>query len=196
MTPLQAPLQTLTTPRLTLRQWRAADVAPFAALNADPVTMEFMGGCLTRRQSAEFARRAEAELAQRGWGLWVLELRQDGSFLGYAGLSVPSFAAHFMPCVEIGWRLAREHWGHGYASEAARACLRFAFGTLGLREVVSFTAAGNVRSRAVMQRLGMRHDAAGDFEHPRLPPGHALRRHVLYRIGRAEWASAPALESS
>jgi RimJ/RimL family protein N-acetyltransferase len=187
---LQAPPHTLTTPRLTLRQWRASDVPPFAALNADPVAMEFMGGCLTHRQSADFARRAETELAQRGWGLWALELRAGGEFLGYAGLSVPTFAAHFMPCVEVGWRLRREHWGHGYATEAARECLRFAFTTLELPEVVSFTAAGNARSRAVMQRLGMHHDARGDFAHPRLPPGHALRPHVLYRLGREQWRCA------
>jgi RimJ/RimL family protein N-acetyltransferase len=194
VTLLQAPLQTLTTPRLTLRQWRASDVPPFAALNADPVAMEFMGGCLTRRQSADFARRAEAELARRGWGLWALELRAGGEFIGCAGLSVPTFAAHFMPCVEVGWRLARAHWGHGYATEAARECLRFAFTRLQLPEVVSFAAAGNVRSRAVMQRLGMRHDAQGEFEHPRLTPGDALRRHVLYRIGREDWRRAAAAE--
>lgn len=186
---LQA-LHTLSTARLTLRQWRAADVAPFAALNADPVAMEFMGGCLTHRQSADLARRAETELAQRGWGLWAVELREGGEFLGCVGLAVPTFAAHFMPCVEVAWRLRREHWGQGYASEAAGECLRFAFTTLELAEVVAFTAVVNRRSRAVMQRLGMRHDTRGDFEHPRLPQGHALRRHVLYRLSREAWRHA------
>jgi len=182
-------VHTLRTPRLTLRQWRATDVPPFAALHADPAVMEFLGGCLSYRQSADFAVRAAHELARRGWGLWALE-RADGAFLGCVGLAVPTFSAPFMPCVEVAWRLAREHWGCGYASEAARECLRFAFETLALPEVVAFTATGNARSRALMQRLGMRHDTGGDFEHPRLPAGHALRPHVLYRLARAHWAHA------
>ena len=178
----------LTSPRLTLRHWRAADLAPFAALNADPVTMQFLSRCLSRAESDAFAQRAQAELAQRGWGLWALEHSARGEFLGFVGLAVPAFEARFTPCVEVGWRLARAHWGQGYATEAARACLSCAFETLALAEVVSFTSVDNARSAAVMQRLGMRAD--GGFEHPRLPPGHRLRSHVLYRIAREDWQRA------
>jgi RimJ/RimL family protein N-acetyltransferase len=182
---LQASTGTLTTRRLELRQWRASDLEPFAALNADPEVMEFMGGCLTRAASDSFAAWAESELSQRGWGVWAVELSATREFIGCVGLSVPSFEADFTPCTEILWRLTRPSWGHGYATEAARECLRFAFATLVLPEVVSFTATGNARSRAVMERLGMRY--AGEFEHPRLPAGHPLRPHVLYRLTRELW---------
>lgn len=180
----------LTTPRLVLRQWRASDLEPFAALNADPQTMEFMGGCLSRGASDAFAAWAGNELAQRGWGVWAVELQTAGEFIGCVGLSVPSFQADFTPCTEILWRLSRARWGRGYATEAARECVRFAFSTLSLPEVVSFTAVRNVRSRAVMERLGMRRDPDGDFDHPRLPAGHALLRHVLYRLRREHWQRA------
>jgi RimJ/RimL family protein N-acetyltransferase len=177
----------LSTPRLRLRQWRESDLAPFAALNADPQVMEFMPGCLTGTESDALARRSETEIARQGWGLWAAERRESGEFIGFVGLRAPSFEAHFTPCVEIGWRLARTSWGQGLATEAARECLRFAFQSLALSEVVSFTVGPNRRSRAVMERLGMRHDAGDDFEHPRLPAGHPLRRHVLYRLGREDW---------
>lgn len=177
----------LTTRRLRLRQWRATDLEPFAALNADLVVMEFMGHCLARAESDEFARRAESAIAQRGWGLWAVEVRDGGEFVGCVGLSVPSFQAHFTPCVELHWRLQRSSWGRGFATEAARECLGFAFASLELTEVVAFTVPANSRSRAVMERLGMHHDAAGDFDHPRLPPGHPLHRHVLYRLRRVDW---------
>ncbi len=151
--------------------------------------MEFMTGCLTRAESDAFAERAQSALAQRGFGLWAVELRDRGEFIGCVGLSVPSFQAEFTPCTEILWRIRRSSWGRGYATEAARECLRYAFTTLALGEVVSFTATGNRRSRAVMERLGMRY--AGEFEHPRLPAGHLLRTHVLYRLARAAWRAAP-----
>ncbi|HXZ59046.1 MAG TPA: GNAT family N-acetyltransferase [Steroidobacteraceae bacterium] len=172
----------LTTPRLTLRQWRAADLEPFAALNADPAVMEFMPKRLTRAESDALVERAAADLEARGWGLWALEVRESGAFAGCVGLNVPAFQAHFTPCTEILWRLARPDWGRGYATEAARECLRFALETLRLPELVAFTVPANVRSRAVMERLGMRHDPADDFAHPRLPAGHPLRDHVLYRL--------------
>jgi len=178
-------MHTLTTARLTLRQWREADLVPFAALHADPVAMQFMPRCLSRAESDDFARRLQGQLAARGFGPWAVEHRAGGEFLGCVGLAAPGFEAHFTPCTEIAWRLAREHWGCGYATEAARACLQFAFQTLALPEVVSFTALDNLRSQAVMRRLGMRQD--GEFEHPRLPPGHRLRSHVLYRIARGDW---------
>src|SRR2546421_8360649 len=184
----------LTTPRLRLRQWRAADLEHFAALNADPVVMQLMPRCLTRAESDALARQAEAEIAGRGWGLWATELRDGGDFLGWVGLCVPSFEAHFTPCVEIDWRLKRASWGHGYATEGARECLRFAFESLRLSEVVSFTVPANARSRAVMERLGMRHDAAGDFDHPRLPAGHPLRPPVLYPLTRDDWQRGATAE--
>ena len=181
----------LVTQRLRLRQWTAADLEPFALLNADPVVMEFMGRSLTRAESDNFAQGAEAVIAQRGWGLWAVELREGREFIGCVGLSVPLFQAPFTPCVEILWRLKRTSWGRGFATEAARKSLEFAFVSLGLFEVVAFTVPANSRSRAVMERLGMNHDAADDFDHPRLPAGHPLRRHVLYRLTREDWASRP-----
>jgi ribosomal-protein-alanine N-acetyltransferase len=180
----------LSTPRLWLRQWRGSDLVPFAALNADPLAMEFMGRCLSCAESDALARRSEAEIARQGWGFWATELRESAAFIGFVGLHVPSFEAPFTPCVEIGWRLERASWGNGFATEAARECLRFAFESLVLEEVVSFTVPLNRRSRAVMERLGMCRDAAGDFDHPRLPAGHPLRRHVLYRLRRRDWQFA------
>ncbi|WP_310738109.1 GNAT family N-acetyltransferase [Microbispora sp. H10949] len=170
------------TDRLVLRRWREEDKEPFAALNADPVVMEHFPATLTREESDTFVERIEAAFDERGFGLWAVEA--DGVFIGFTGLQVPRFAAHFTPCVEIGWRLARSAWGHGYATEAARASLEHGFGTLGLTEVVSFTAVPNLRSQAVMRRLGMTRDPGEDFDHPVLPEGHPLRRHVLYRARR------------
>ena len=180
----------LSTPRLWLRQWRPSDLPPFAALNADPQVMEFMPGRLSPAESDRLARGCEAEIAHRGWGFWAVELRESGAFIGFVGLDVPSFEAPFTPCVEIGWRLEQVSWGKGFATEAARECLRFAFDSLVAAEVVSFTVPLNRRSRAVMERLGMSRDAAGDFDHPRIPAGHPLRRHVLYRLRREDWPLA------
>jgi RimJ/RimL family protein N-acetyltransferase len=177
----------LSTPRLELRPWQEADLEPFAALSADPEVMRFMPRCLSRAESDALAAGARATLAARGWGLWALASRADQEFLGYTGLAEPTFSAHFTPCVEILWRLKRSAWGHGYATEAARSCLEFAFETLAASEVVAFTVPANRRSRAVMERLGMRHTVADDFEHPRLPAGHPLRHHVLYRIAGSAW---------
>lgn len=165
-----------------LRRWREDDKEPFAALNADPVVMEHFPATLSREDSDALAERIEAGFDEHGFGLWAVEA--DGEFIGFTGLSVPRFTAPFTPCVEIGWRLARSAWGRGYATEAARASLEDGFGRAGLTEVVSFTAVQNVRSQAVMGRLGMTHDPADDFDHPALPAGHPLRRHVLYRIRR------------
>jgi len=184
----------LNTPRLWLRQWRTSDLEPFAALNADPLVMEFMPGCLSSAESDALARRSEAEIARQGWGFWAVERRESGVFVGFVGLHVPSFEAPFTPCVEIGWRLERSSWGQGFATEAGRECLRFAFESLSLEAVVSFTVPLNRRSRAVMERLGMCHDALGEFDHPRLPAGHPLRRHVLYRLRREDWqCTGPAV---
>jgi ribosomal-protein-alanine N-acetyltransferase len=176
----------LATPRLLLRNWREDDQAPFAALNADPEVMRYFPTTLTRAQSDEFATYIQAVMAPQGWGLWAVEVRQVAPFIGFVGLNRPGFEAHFTPAVEVGWRLDRRHWGHGYATEAAAATLTFAFGQLNTPEVVSFTSTVNEHSIRVMRRLGMSHDPADDFDHPRVPDG-PLRRHVLYRMRREQW---------
>ena len=174
----------LRTERLLLRQWHPADREPFAALNADPLVMEHFPGLLTAEESNARITRMEAHFEQHGFGLWAVEIVDIAAFAGFIGLSIPQFEAHFTPCVEIGWRLAAEHWGHGYATEGARAALQFGFESLRLAEIVSFTVPENVRSRRVMEKLGMTHDPSEDFEHPVLPEGHRLSRHVLYRCRR------------
>ena len=179
----------LTTDRLLLRQWRDSDREPFAALNADPAVMEHFPALQTREQSDALIDRNLPELDGRGWGLWAMEVKDTGEFIGFTGLNVPTFEAPFLPGVEIGWRLAKGAWGNGYATEAARAALAYAFGPAGLDEIVSFTATTNLPSQRVMQRIGMVHDEAGDFDHPRIEDGHRLQRHVLYRITRAQWES-------
>ncbi|MGF1593090.1 MAG: GNAT family N-acetyltransferase [Kiloniellaceae bacterium] len=176
---------TLTTERLVLRPWRDSDLAPFAALNADPAVMEHFPSTLTADETAALAAGIRADMAERGFGWWAAEVPGVAPFIGFIGLSVPDFGAHFLPpgqsVVEVGWRLARAHWGRGYATEGARAALAFGFGELGLAEIVSFTATTNSRSQAVMRRIGMTHNPADDFDHPGLPAGRPLRRHVLYR---------------
>lgn len=178
---------TLRTQRLILRPWRSADREPFAALNADPEVAEFLPGPITREMSDELVDRVAAHFAEHGYGLWAVELPGEIAFAGYVGLLRPGFEAPFTPCVEVGWRLARASWGLGLATEAAREALRFGFEDAGLAEILSFTVPANARSRSVMARLGMRHDPASDFDHPRLAPGHPLRAHVLYRLSSADW---------
>ncbi len=182
-------MATLETQRLVLRPWRPSDRQPFAELNADAEVMRYFPAPLTREQSDALVARIDAAFErQGGWGLWALEERSTGAFLGFTGLAEVSFAAGFAPATEIGWRLRRDAWGHGYATEAARAVVAFAFAPtadaqgLGMRQLVSFTTRSNERSRAVMHRLGMRHDLADDFDHPALPDGHPQRPHVLYRL--------------
>jgi RimJ/RimL family protein N-acetyltransferase len=175
---------TIHTHRLHLRLWRDEDLPAFAAMNADPRVMEFFPKPLDRAESDALAARIRDLLAQRGFGLWAVEVPGVADFIGFVGLTVPKFEAHFTPCVEIGWRLAHEHWGRGYATEAARAALDFGFGHLALEEIVSLTTTVNQRSRAVMERIGMTRTPADDFDHPALPEGHPLRRHVLYRASR------------
>ncbi len=172
----------LSTDRLLLRRWRPDDRAPFSAMNADPRVMEHFLAPLSRAESDALIERSERSLAELGYGLWALERRADGAFLGFTGLLDVGFDAPFAPAVEVGWRLAAFAWGQAYASEAARASLHAGFDQLGLREIVSFTSRRNTRSIAVMQRIGMTRDPVDDFEHPRIPAGHRLRPHVLYRI--------------
>ncbi len=168
--------------RLLLRRWRDADREPFARMNADPAVMEHFPALLSRAESDAMVDKVEARFDDRGYSLWAAELCATGEFIGFVGLSVPAFHAHFTPCIEIGWRLAPAHWGKGLATEGARAVARHAFEAIGLHEIVSFTVPANVRSRGVMEKLGMTHDERDDFDHPNLPPGHPLRRHVLYRL--------------
>jgi RimJ/RimL family protein N-acetyltransferase len=172
------------TERLWLRRWRDEDRAPFAAMNADPHVLEHFPATLSRQESDAAVDRITAHFDAHGFGLWAVEIPGVAPFAGFIGLCHPRFDAHFTPCVEVGWRLAAEHWSRGYATEGAQAALTFGFETLGLNEIVSFTVPANRRSRRVMEKIGMTHNPDDDFDHPLLPPGHALRRHVLYRRAR------------
>ncbi len=172
-----------------------ADREPFARLNANPRVMEFFPAVMDRAESDALVDRIEAHWASDGHGLWAVERGEDRAFLGFVGLAAPSFEAAFTPCVEVGWRFDPAAWGHGYATEAARAAVAFGFAELGLREIVSFTTVANVRSRAVMERLGMTRNPADDFDHPNLAAGHPLRPHVLYRLGRDGWREPPPATS-
>lgn len=178
---------TLRTPRLLLRRWLPSDRESFAALNADAHVMRYFPALLSRADSDALADRIEQDLDRLGIGLWAVEVPGVSRFAGYVGLSVPAFEAPFnscTPCVELAWRLARVHWNQGYATEGARAAVSLAFDTLRIPELVAYTVPQNAASRRVMEKLGMTRDAAEDFDHPRLPVGHALRRHVLYRLRR------------
>jgi RimJ/RimL family protein N-acetyltransferase len=177
------PAPVLATERLLLRGWREEDLEPFARLNADPRVMEYFPSTMTREESDAFVEYIVGHFAERGFGLWAVEAPGDAPFVGFVGLNAPTFEAHFTPCVEIGWRLDAPYWGKGYATEAAHAALAFGFEEAGLEEILSWTTPLNTPSVAVMKRLGMRFDS--EFDHPRLPEGHRLRRHVLYRLGRA-----------
>jgi RimJ/RimL family protein N-acetyltransferase len=172
----------IVTDRLLLRDWRDADLDPFVAMNADPVVMEFFPETYTEERTRRFVALIRERWTQLGYGLWAVERKDTGRFIGYVGLWPATFPAHFTPAVEVGWRLAADQWGHGYATEGARAALDYGFNTVGLDEIVSFTSAINVRSWRVMERLGMRRDVGGDFEHPNVPAGQPVRPHVLYRI--------------
>jgi ribosomal-protein-alanine N-acetyltransferase len=179
---------TLSSGRICLRRWRDEDREAFAAMNSDRRVMEFFPSRLSRVESDALADRIQEHFREQGFGLWAIEIPDVAPFIGFAGLTVPRFSARFTPCVEVGWRLAFEHWGRGYATEAARVALAYGFGSLALSEVVSFTSTGNHRSRAVMERLGMRRDPADDFDHPALAESHPLRRHVLYRIDSSSYS--------
>jgi RimJ/RimL family protein N-acetyltransferase len=190
--PTHAP-DTLETERLVLRRWREDDRAPFARMNADPRVMEYFPATLTREESDALVDRIEQHWRTHGFGLYAVDLKvgaRDGRtsderyFIGFIGLARPSFEVDFTPCIEIGWRLDASAWGRGLATEGACAVADCAIGPLGLDEIVSFTAVANAPSRRVMEKLGMTHDARDDFDHPRVPEGHPLRHHVLYRLRR------------
>jgi len=172
------------TERLLLREWRETDVEAFIEINADPVVMEFFPETYTEERTRRFVERIRSRWIELGYGLWAVERKDTARFIGYVGLWPATFPAHFTPAVEVGWRLAADQWGHGYATEAGRAALGYGFDTVGLDEIVSFTSRVNARSWRVMERLGMRRDASGDFDHPNVPEGHPIRLHVLYRIRR------------
>jgi RimJ/RimL family protein N-acetyltransferase len=180
---MSAPREFLTE-RLLLRRWQPSDREPFAKLNRDPKVMEFFPAPTSREESDAMVARIEARFESSGFGLWAVEIPGLAPFAGFIGLSNPRFESHFTPCTEIGWRLAAEHWGHGYATEGAKAALEFGFRWLQLREIVSFTSVANVRSQRVMEKIGMTHSPSDDFDHPLLGEGHFLRRHVLYRARR------------
>ncbi|MEV0344569.1 GNAT family N-acetyltransferase [Nonomuraea sp. NPDC050680] len=174
------------TERLIMRRWRDDDREPFAAMNADAEVMEHFPAPLTRSQSDGFVDKIEAGFEAHGYGLWALEVRESGEFIGFTGLVLQTFEAPFTPAVEVGWRLAKVAWGHGYAIEAAREAVRYGFDVAGLDEIVSMTTVGNTRSRKVMERLGMTRDIADDFYHPRVPADSSQRPHVLYRLRRGQ----------
>ncbi|MBX9669497.1 MAG: GNAT family N-acetyltransferase [Candidatus Obscuribacterales bacterium] len=177
----------LETERLLLRRWRLSDAIPFATLNADPAVMRYFPRPLSTDESKSFIAGTEAHFEREGFGLWAVELRETGEFIGFVGLSIPRFQAHFTPCVEIGWRLAPVHWGKGYAPEGAIEVLRDAFLRVKLPEVVSFTASSNQKSIRVMEKIGMSH--SGVFGHPLVAQDHELFEHVLYRIAPMDIAS-------
>jgi RimJ/RimL family protein N-acetyltransferase len=176
--------QELHTPRLLLRQWRPEDREPFIALNADSRVMEHFPAPQSPAETDATIARITTHFDQHGFGLWAVEINDVAPFAGFIGLAIPRFEASFTPCVEIGWRMAAEFWGRGYATEGARAAVQFGFETLQLAEILSLTVPANWRSRRVMEKLGMTHNPADDFDHPLLPAGHRLSRHVLYRLLR------------
>ncbi|MGC5701861.1 GNAT family N-acetyltransferase [Pseudomonas sp. NFXW11] len=181
------PILQLESARLLLRQWRDDDLPAFAAMCADPQVMRYFPAPLSRLESAALIGRVRGHFAEHGFGAWALERKDNGAFIGFTGLGVVGFEAAFTPAVEIAWRLAREHWGLGYASEAAWTVLRCAFDRLSLEQVVAFTTRSNLPSQKVMQAIGMQHSVEDDFLHPNLASDHPLREHVLYRIDREQW---------
>jgi RimJ/RimL family protein N-acetyltransferase len=182
-----APLPTLETERLRLRDWRESDLEPFAAMNADPVVMRHFPSVQTREQSDASVRRCQKIPETYPFGVFAAETKADGRFIGFIGLAIPRFEAHFTPCVEIGWRLRADVWGQGLATEGAKRVLELGFGAANLTQIVAMTTLENIASQRVMQKIGMVHDPKEDFDHPELAEGHRLRRHVLYRLTRERW---------
>jgi ribosomal-protein-alanine N-acetyltransferase len=179
---------TLETERLLLRRWRERDRDNFAALNADPEVMEHLPSVLSAEESDQLLRRIDRQFEEFGFGLWAVEIKWAKRFIGFCGLAVPTFQTHFTPAVEIGWRFAKDQWGSGYATEAAKVVLDFGFEKTDLEQILSWTVPANQRSQRVMQRLGMKRAPELDFDHPRFLHDERLRRHVVFRITRPEWA--------
>lgn len=172
----------LQTKRLLLRQWKNEDLSLFAEMNSDKRVMKYFPSLLSKQESEEFAQNIQVELREKQYGLWAIELKEHTSFIGFVGLHYQDFLAHFTPCIEIGWRLAYEFWRKGYAFEAASKVIDYAFQSLHLKEIVSFTARTNQPSRNLMEKLGMRRNAADDFYHTKIPKDHPLSLHVLYKL--------------
>lgn len=179
----------LRTPRLLLRQWKQSDLEPFAKMNADPIVMEHFLSARTFEESKAFVERITECFNTKGFGLFAIELTDTGEFVGFVGLWPSQFDAHFTPCLEIGWRLAKEHWGKGYAPEGARRVLQFAFEELKLDEIFSWCSTTNKNSMRVMEKIGLLRDFDNDFDYPICPEGHRLRRHVLYRLKASEFVA-------
>lgn len=177
----------LETERLILRRWEFRDREPFAAMNADPRVMEFFPALLTRQQTDETVDRLEKHFEDHGFGLFAMEFKANGAFIGLLGLNIPQYEAPFLPAVEIGWRIAAPYWRQGLCTEGAREVLAAAFGMLGLKDIVSVTVPENVASWSVMEKLGMKRDLAADFDHPKVPEGHKYRRHILYRLSKDQY---------
>ena len=179
----------LRTRRLILRQWKDSDLLPFAKMNADHRVMEFMLGKMTKEETCQSIEGIKKHFDAHGFGRWAVELTESGKFIGFVGISIPPYTLPFSPCVEIAWRICPEEWGRGYAPEAAKEVLRDGFERVGLEEIVSFTTLTNLKSRRVMEKLGMQHCPDQNFDHPMVPEGHRLRRHVLYRMGKSDWSA-------
>ena len=177
----------LETQRLILRHWCEEDLEPFATMNSDPEVMKYFPSVLSHQESNAMVERIQNKFATQEFGLWAVEEKLSATFIGFIGLNIPNFQAHFTPTVEVGWRLARPFWGKGYATEGAKKAIEYGFAEVNLTEIVSFTAKINKRSIAVMKRLGMTHNFRDDFNHPNLPSGHILESHVLYRLRREQW---------
>lgn len=177
----------LETERLILRTWTPEDVGPMAEISQDPQVMRYFPALQNLKQTQQLIEKVMAHYREHGFTLYALELKSDGTFIGFTGLLTPDFEAHFTPAVEIGWRLASAYWGRGYATEAARCVLHHAFMDIGLEEVVSFSAVANAQSRRVMEKIGLHHNPKDDFDNPKLAADSPLRRHVLYRLTRAEY---------
>jgi RimJ/RimL family protein N-acetyltransferase len=175
-------MKKIETERLLLREWIDDDILPFYEMGQDPRVMEYFPSLWSMNSVEIFIKNMQIQLEEKKYSLWALEEKKSKRFIGFVGLNSPQWEAHFTPCVEIGWRLAFEFWGKGYATEAAKSVLKYAFNKLHLQELVSFTTVGNLRSRKVMERIGMHRDPEGDFLHPKLDPNHILAKHVLYRI--------------
>ncbi len=190
---------TITTERLILRQWQPSDLPLFAQLNADPRVREYFPGLLSRQESDASVKLFSDHIQRCGWGFWAASLIQTDEFIGFIGLEDVYFSApfnKFNPAVQIGWRLAFDHWGKGYATEGAKAALKYGFNILNLEEIVSFTPVQNMRSQNVMKKIGMHHKPKDDFDHPKLSTGHPLSRHVLYRLAKKEWIELRSLKKN
>lgn len=177
----------LETERLILRRWQDSDLAPFAAITSDREVRRYYPNVLTKEETISLIERIESNFQKEGFGLWALELKSSGEFIGYTGLHRPTIKAHFMPCIEIGWQISAKHWGQGYAPEAASKTLEDGFDRIGLEEIVSFTSVANSKSIRVMEKLGMHRNPKDDYLHPFLPEGHPLKPHVLFRLKKTEW---------